>query len=239
MRIVERTTTWRYTAPVDEIKKVAKNISKSATLNDLMVACLTGAMYRQLEEHKKLLEASGIALRIPNYLSVVVPVHLSGGVLRRGQSLGNKIGAYVADIPARGQRSPTAWLKSVSKNLMVGKTTPAALIAWSVAKLLSDYAPLSVAKWALRYGNGHASAVVSNVRGFPFATHWNGRRLEHLSAFLPIPPGVPIGIVVQSFDGVISFTVEAEKRAIPDVNKFADWVLDEYNILKAAALKDE
>lgn len=156
-------------------------------------------------------------------------------MLLKGQSLGNKIGAFVTAIPARGKLSPGDWLKKVSSRLMEGKKTPAALIAWWIAKFFSDFTPLSVSKWALRYGNAHASAVVSNVRGFPFTTHWNGRRLEHLSAFLPLPPGIPVGIVAQSYDGVISFSVTAEVKAVPDAEKFADWVIEEYEILKSAA----
>lgn len=232
-----RSTTWRHVASVDEIKQVAKSISKKATVNDLMVACLTGALYRQLAEHEKVLKASGVTLKIPSHLNVVVPVHLHGGVHLKGEALGNKIGAFVTAIPARGKLSPQGWLKQVSSNLMEGKTTPAALIAWSIAKFFSDFAPLKVSKWAIRKGNGHASVVVSNVRGFPFTTHWNGRRLEHLSAFLPLPPGVPVGIVVSSYDGSITFTVEAEKRAVPDADRFADWVLEEFETLKTAALK--
>ena len=80
-----RSTTCRHVAPVDEVKKVAKAISKTATINDLMVACLTGALYRQLAQHEKVLKASGIALKIPNHLNVVVPVHLYGK--RRAQRL--------------------------------------------------------------------------------------------------------------------------------------------------------
>lgn len=73
-----RTTTWRHVAPLDEVKEVARSVSKGATVNDLMVACLTSALFRQLEEHKKVLSASGVTIKIPKNLNVVVPVHLNG-----------------------------------------------------------------------------------------------------------------------------------------------------------------
>lgn len=230
-----RTTEWRHADSVTEVKMVAKRVSKSATVNDVFVACISSALYRQLEEHKRTMAASGKVLRVPKNINVVIPVHLTGGILLKGQSLGNKIGAFVTAIPERGTHSSSAWLKRVSRSLMEGKATPAALIAWTLAKIMS-YGPLAWAKWALQQGNGHSVAVVSNVRGFPFDTHWNGRRLQHLSAFLPLPPGIPIGIVVQSYAGEMSFNVEADKRAVPDAVKFADWVMEEYNVLKAEAL---
>jgi NRPS condensation-like uncharacterized protein len=91
-----RSTTWRHVAPLDEIKNVAKTISKKATVNDLMVACLTGALYRQLAEHEKVLKASGIALKIPNHLNVVVPVHLYGK--RRAQRTAASLAPEGGDI---------------------------------------------------------------------------------------------------------------------------------------------
>jgi hypothetical protein len=30
----------------------------------------------------------------------------------------------------------------------------------------------------------------------------------------------------------MSFTVEADRRAVPDVEIFADWMIEEYNLLK-------
>jgi hypothetical protein len=230
-----RASTWKYLDSLDGMKQVAKSISKTATVNDLAVACVTGALYRQLAEHEKELKAMSVALKIPQHLNVVIPFHLHGGVIPKGESLGNKIGAFVTAIPARRDKSPSVWLKRVSKNLSEGKLTPAPLISWWIAKFFSNLTPLWVSKLAIRYGNGHASVVVSNVRGFPITTHWNGRRLEHVSAFLPLPPGIPVGVVIQSHDGAVAFTVEAEKRAVPDVHQFADWVLEEYVAMKAAA----
>jgi hypothetical protein len=80
--------------------------------------------------------------------------------------------------------------------------------------------------------NGQSAAVVSNVKGFPFKTHWNGRRNEVLCAFLPLPPGIPIGCVIQSYGGEVSFSIDADKRAVPDAGQFADWMLLEYERLK-------
>jgi hypothetical protein len=56
--------------------------------------------------------------------------------------------------------------------------------------------------------------------------------VEVVSAFLPLPSGIPICIVIQSYAGAMSFTVEADRRAVPDVEIFADWMMEEYNLLK-------
>jgi hypothetical protein len=48
---------------------------------------------------------------------------------------------------------------------------------------------------------------------------------------MPLPPGVPIGVMVQSYAGDISFSINADKRVVPDAEKFADWMLEEYKRL--------
>jgi len=44
--------------------------------------------------------------------------------------------------------------------------------------------------------------------------------------------GIPIGAVIQSYDGNISFGLHCDKRAVPDAEKFAEWMLDEYARIK-------
>ena len=60
-----------------------------------------------------------------------------------------------------------------------------------------------------------------------------------LAGFLPLPPGIPIGVVVQSYAGTISLSVTSEKWAVPDADKFLRWTLDEYNRLSEEATELE
>jgi hypothetical protein len=61
--------------------------------------------------------------------------------------------------------------------------------------------------------------------------------LESAAGFLPLPPGIPIGVVVQSYAGAVSRTVNAEKWAVPDADKFLGWVLEECGRLHVEASK--
>jgi len=69
---------------------------------------------------------------------------------------------------------------------------------------------------------------VSNVRGPEEALHVDGRTVESVVGFVPPPPGVPIGIVVQSYAGGVSLTCNADKNVVPDSDKFLGYVLEEY-----------
>jgi hypothetical protein len=235
----KRTVAWRPIGPVDEMKRIAKTVSKRTTINDVSVFLVTAAIKRQLAWHYGQMKENR-ELAIPPHINICVPVHLLGGALvdpatGKRVPVGNKIGAFVAAIPTAeddARRPAAGRVKKCSAALTEQKTTPAPLIAWAAAKFFSDHAPLGLAKYMMRHTNGQSAAVVSNVKGFPFKTHWNKRRNEFLCAFLPLPPGIPIGCVVQSYGGEMSFSVDADKRAVPDAGQFADWMLEEYERLK-------
>eukprot|EP00550_Attheya_septentrionalis_P009860 CAMPEP_0198287116 /NCGR_PEP_ID=MMETSP1449-20131203/6033_1 /TAXON_ID=420275 /ORGANISM="Attheya septentrionalis, Strain CCMP2084" /LENGTH=538 /DNA_ID=CAMNT_0043985019 /DNA_START=105 /DNA_END=1721 /DNA_ORIENTATION=+ len=232
-----RSTAWRSVASVEEARKIGKSAAKMVSLNDVFVACVASAIQKQLEKHKQDSNNGTNLASILSQINICVPVHLSGGIMLPGQSLGNNIGAFVAAIPLlsasnASSRSRRAHLIKVSSILKGWKSTPASRIGWMVAKLASDYAPTIFAKIVLKKANAQAVAIVSNIRGFPFTVHLNGRPVEVVSAFLPLPSGIPICIVIQSYAGAMSFTVEADRRAVPDVEIFADWMMEEYNLLK-------
>eukprot|EP00816_Leptocylindrus_hargravesii_P012561 CAMPEP_0196816426 /NCGR_PEP_ID=MMETSP1362-20130617/55281_1 /TAXON_ID=163516 /ORGANISM="Leptocylindrus danicus, Strain CCMP1856" /LENGTH=609 /DNA_ID=CAMNT_0042193761 /DNA_START=53 /DNA_END=1882 /DNA_ORIENTATION=- len=245
-----RSTTWGDAASVDEVKQIAKLLAPQATVNDVFVSCVTAAIERQLIEHKQLaatklkrndeskLNDRNNNITIPSHINVVIPVHLNGGILPPGQSLGNKIGGFVSQVPAKmpfSNATSAARLRQVSASLRSGKSTPAPLISWMMAKFCSDYLPETVAQTAILKGNAKAVAVISNVRGFPFQVHWMGRPVEFLCAFLPLPPGIPIGVVVQSYAGELSFSIDADMRAVPDADSFAGWMMEEYDRLRTEA----
>ena len=243
-----RSVTWRIVAPVSEIKQIAKSTLKSATINDVLVAMVMHAVWKQLQEHQKLSEerripkgGGGQAIWVPSHVNITIPVHLNGGVLLPGETLGNKIGAFVTSVPLGGENVDSLRgkeegclqrLVGISTALRGGKSTTAPLIAWTIAKILSDWAPTPLTKWAIENFNAKSVAVISNVKGFPFKVHWLGRPLELFCAFLPLPPGIPIGVVISSYDGEISFTVDADKRAVPDADRFGDWMAEEYVRMK-------
>ena len=64
--------------------------------------------------------------------------------------------------------------------------------------------------------------------------------MESVAGFYPLPPGLPVGVLVQSYGNVVSLSVTAEKWAVPDADQFLKWVLEEYQLLcKEAALKEQ
>jgi hypothetical protein len=221
-----RSIAWRPVASLDEMKKTVKRVHHKGTLNDLSVAMTSHAVMMQLHEHAK-----DKPVRIPKYVNISIPVHLNGGLLPPGEQIGNKIGGLCASIPFTLDNQPRKRLKVISNILRREKMTPQPILSYIMCRFFSDFAPDWLTKWSLRKFSANSVAVISNVRGWPFATHWLGKRVKFLTAFMPLPPGVPIGVMVQSYAGDISFSINADKRVVPDAEKFADWMLEEYKRL--------
>ena len=128
-------------------------------------------------------------------------------------------------------------LVRVHESLSRSKGGPAPLVSHHLARFCSDHLPDGVTRSMFRRANANAAVVVSNVRAHDRKLHISGMTLESAAGFLPLPPGIPIGVVVQSYAGVVSLTVNAERWAVPDADKFLGWVLDEYGRLYEEASK--
>ncbi len=248
-----RSISWCDAAPLEEVKKVAEIIGKAKggakiTINDLFVSCITSAVVRQLIEHEEFMAPMSPHTRklvVPS-INVVVPVHLRGGVILPKESMGNNIGAFVARVPGEmkhdavgGGTCQTDRLLRVHRCLTSSKKSPAPFVSYYIAKFCSDYLPENWTKSVFRRANANACVVVSNIKGYHKKMHMNGMAIESAASFLPLPPGIPVGLVVQSYAGTISLSVTAEKWAVPDADKFLRWVLDEYQILRDEASKLE
>jgi hypothetical protein len=132
------------------------------------------------------------------------------------------------------KQTPAAVLSYLAAGLM-GRLSPSsasgnaddASSTYSVGSSSSSWTP-----WLFRKAHANASVVVTNVRGSESCVHLEGRPIRAFLGFLPLPAGVPIGLVVGSYNNEITLTVTAEEYAVPDADKFLGWVQDEYELLK-------
>jgi hypothetical protein len=58
----------------------------------------------------------------------------------------------------------------------------------------------------------------------PDYVHMGGRRVESIYGFVPLPLGIPVGVVVSTYTGSMDLTVAAEPYAVPDADRFVSWV---------------
>lgn len=224
---IGRSVEFRNIASLKEIKAVAKSFSNRTTVNDVACAIVSYAIQKQIEEHAK----TNVNVKLPKQINITIPVHLTGGILLPGQQLGNKIGGFVCSVPVGDSWKLKDRVKAISKELAFQKKLPSPYISWYLARVFTAYFPEAVTKWALRRFSANSCAAISNVRGFPIPVHFENRPVKMICAFVPLPPGIPIGIVVSSYDGEVSFGLNCDHNVVPDAVKFGDWMLEEYNRL--------
>lgn len=238
-KIVGRSVSWCDAVSLSEANQVAKTLYSKATINDLFVTCVSAAITRQIAFHfEKMGSKSKDHTQTPSHINVVIPVHLMGGVLPPGYSLSNKIGAMAARIPTLSSSdSHEDALVQTSQTLSFLKKTPTALLSHLLAKGITSIFSPSVASFVLANSNQNAAFVLSNVRGPSEKIHWNGREVISMGGFVPLPPGMFVGIAVQTYNGMVSLTLNADKRIVPDADLFLKWVLEEYTSLCQIAAK--
>lgn len=219
-------------ARVDQAKKVAKVlVGPGATVNDVFCSCIASATARLMHEQQNKLRAIGKTLKpLPPQMIMAMPVHLKGGVILPGESVGNNLGAF-SILTSTSISDPTERLRQIHKNLSYVKSTPLAFLSHGIARcvsMASSVLPASFSGWLFENSHGGASIVVTNTRGPVKAIHFGGRKVENLFGFIPLPPGIPIGVVVCSYQGGIQLTLTAESWAVSDGDMFMTWILEEY-----------
>ena len=248
----KRTLSWCQVATVDQVKQVAEYFSSpghKVTVNDVFASCVSAAIARLLQYHRETMHAH---LPVLHDMNLVIPVHLQGGILLPGQSLGNKIGAMICRIPAErssesdndttadnSSMSSGDRLRQVHAELQARKQTPAAFLSFLVARTFGTLGNLGgLTPWLFAQAHANASAVLTNVRGPDKWMHLEGRRVEATLGFLPLPPGIPVGVVCHSYANQVGLTVTAQPWAVSDADLFLSWVVEEYqSLLQEATTK--
>ena len=235
---------------VAQAKWVAQTLSRGQkkklkiTINDVFVSVITSALIRQLKEHRERLharlpveeEAAPSPLVAQHYMTVVIPVHLRGGVLLPEDSVGNKIGAFGVRVPAENELlTPVERLHQVHRALQAVKQSPAPFWSFGIATAVTKLLPSSWASYIFKHSSAGATVVVTNVKGPDKALHYQGREVEAVHGFIPIPPGIPVGVTINSYNGKINLGLTAESWAVPDGDRFLSFVLEEYLKLVRAA----
>ena len=213
--------------------------------------------FRTTKKKLKTKENTTNVLDEQKFIHVAVPVHLKGGVVLPNESVSNCIGALVARVPCEmleedGQQDSdnathrsVQRLRAVSSELHTIKRTPTAVISFMMAKVLSSVTNWNIlpSSWmSTLYANANAGSmvVVSNNRGPSIPVHIDGHKVESITAFVPLPPGIPVGVVVMSYAGRINCALSAEPWAIPDGDQFMLWILEEYlHLVNAAKMKQK
>ena len=204
--------------------KAIKN-ELGGTVNDVVLAVVTGALGRYMRLHDEPTDA--VSLR------AMVPMSTRAEI-ERG-ALGNRVTAMWAPLPV-GITDPVKRLNTISAEMRVLKDSGQAVGA-EVLTALSGFAPPTIVSQAARLAARQRlfNLVVTNVPGPQLPLYLLGRRLDAIFPMVPLTSNTALGIAIMSYDGQLNFGLTTDYDGLPDVEVLADELRSAIAELAAAA----
>jgi WS/DGAT/MGAT family acyltransferase len=196
--------------------------SLGGTINDVVLACVAGAVRRYLEAHGSGVDDIDFRAFVP--VSTRSPEE-------RGK-LGNRVSMVIVPLPV-DEPDPRRRMTRVTHETRRVKRSGAAEGAelleeigdWTTTSLLTQMSRLTSERRAF-------NLVVTNVPGPPVPIHLCGSRMLASYPLVPLFTNQALGIAVFSYDGGLYWGFNADWDALPDVHAFVEMLDAEFETLR-------
>lgn len=212
---VAKRAAWSRPLPLSEVKAMRK--ATGATINDLMIAAITGGLRRYLEAHDE---------EIVDFRAAV-PVNLRGPNEMGG--LGNKFGLVFLDLPV-GMVDMPKRLAAVRYRMESLKDSQEAPVSLDVLGAIG-FSAQAIQDAAVRIIGGKATAVLTNMPGPPIPLYLAGQPIESFMFWVPQSGRLGLGISILSYAGNIYVGVATDAGLVPDPDEIIDGFYAEYDEL--------
>ena len=218
---------------LSDIKKM-RSLCEGATVNDVMLSIVGGAMRQYLTIHAELPEDS---------LAAMAPISVRDESEKN--SMGNQVSAMRAPLGTHIEDAAER-LEFVRAETMKSKAMTNALGARQMTEVSKLNPSLYMAIGARLYSQlGLANRVrpmfntiVTNVPGPPVPIYSAGAQMVSLYGLVCLLDGVGLGHVVQSYCNEITVTATACRDAMPDPEYYAQCLQDSFDCHVAALPED-
>jgi diacylglycerol O-acyltransferase len=221
---------WAWTdGKFEEFKSVRTVLG--GTVNDVVLTAITRG-FRDLLEGRGELSSEKLVVRSMVPISVRRPN-------QRG-SLNNQVSAVFVDLPV-GEPDPVQRLMSIRSQMDEYKSAMGAVDARSIIGLGDFVAPTLLSlgvRAALQAGQMWCQAVTTNVPGPRVPLYLLGRRMVSANAYVPIAGGTRVSIGIFSYLNTMTFGINADFDAFPDVDVLSGGIRKGIEELMAIAKKD-
>lgn len=199
---VSKRVAWGAPLPLFEVKALAEALGCS--INDVLVACVAGALRAWLLEGGEAVGIEPIRALVPVNLRAPGPV----------SELGNHFGLVFLDLPV-GIADPLERVGAVHQGMLDLKSSQQPLVAFGMLAGMG-VAPEVVKERVLEALAANASIVITNVRGPEQRRYLAGRGIEREMFWVPQSGGIGIGASILSYAGQVSFGIVADQQRVPN-----------------------
>jgi WS/DGAT/MGAT family acyltransferase len=214
---------WSEPVPISLVKAIGA--PSGAKVNDVLIACMTGALRAYLRRR-------GVAVNRTT-VRAMVPVDLRSP--ERFGELGNEFGLVILDLAVAKARILDR-LAQTKLRMDALKRSPEA-IAMRVLLDIFGSAPKPLEDVANQIFGSKASVVMTNVAGPREPLYLAGTPIDRMMFWVPHPGRqLGMGISIFSYCGQVSLAVIADARLVPDPETITASFNQEFErMLKAAA----
>lgn len=219
---VMKRVAWAEPLQLDAVKAVARVLGCS--VNDLLVACIAGALRSWLLERGESVDGVEVRALVPVNLRPTGPI----------TELGNRFGMVFLSLPV-GTADPVERVAEVRRRMAALKHSQQPLVALGILAGMG-MAPEALKERVLETLAANASVIVTNVRGAEQPRYLAGRRIAHQMFWVPQSGGIGLGVSIFSYAGEVSFGVIADAHSVGDPRALPPRYADEFEALQLHAL---
>ncbi len=199
---VVKRAVWSAPIPLADVKAIGHRLD--STVNDVLLAAVSGALRRYLESRGQ--PTRGLDIR------AMVPVNLRQPA-EMGK-LGNRFGLVILSLPV-GIRDPLHRLAAVKKRMDDIKRSPEAVVAFGILTTIG-LTPVDIEKIIVSIFASKVTAVMTNVPGPKETLYLAGSRLTGLMFWVPTASNLGLGISIISYAGEVIIGVMTDAGLVPD-----------------------
>lgn len=199
---IDKQVVWADPIPLSTVKALGRVYQ--ATINDVMLSIVAGALRKYLEAHGDSVDK--------RFVRAFVPVNLRPK--DQEYLLGNEFGLIAVDLPI-GLKDPIDRLVAVNRTMGALKRSAQAPLSKGILGV-AGLMPRFAQKLSLDLFANRCTTVITNVTGPESGRYMAGAKMKQLIGWVPQSGNVGIGICVLSYQGTIQLGLLADKKLVPD-----------------------
>ena len=199
---VDKVAVWSRPHDLSAVKDAGARVD--ATINDLMVAAVAGALRTHVIDHGG----------EPHDLATMVPVNLRPLDRPLPRDLGNRFALVVLSLPV-GQETPEARVRAAKTRMDQIKSSPEAAVTFGAIEALGTLNP-DLARSMIDFFSAKAIGITTNVPGPRRERYFAGVPVTTVLGWAPSAGIQTLNECIFSFDGTIRVGFKADRDNVPD-----------------------
>jgi len=220
---VSKRAAWSAPIALDAVKAIGRAVD--GTVNDVLLAAVTGALRRYLLGRGELVD--GLEVR------AAVPVNLRAP--NEPPTLGNRFGLIFLSLPI-GADDPLDRLYDLKQRMEAIKDSPEALVTFGVLQAMGLMTNQLQNVGVSLFGS-KATAVMTNVPGPRETIYLAGTPVRELMFWVPQSGRLGLGVSILSYAGQVRLGVATDEGLIPDPDAIIGAFQAEFELLMRLAPK--